>query len=41
MPTELSVGIRPSELAQVVESVFSTMLSLEAAESRAPWFPGA
>ena len=41
MPTELSVGIRPSELAQVVESVFSTMLSLEAAESRTPWFPGA
>ena len=38
MPTELSVGILPSELAQVVESVFGTMMGLEASECDAPWF---
>ena len=29
MPTELSVEIVPSELAQIVESVFETMMNLE------------
>jgi chemotaxis protein CheX len=28
-------------VAQIVESVFESMLSLEAVESAAPWFPGA
>ena len=40
MPTESSVEILPSELAQIVESVFETMLSLEVSESETPWFPG-
>lgn len=40
MPTEASVEILPSELAQIVESVFATMLSLEVAEGGTPWFPG-
>ncbi len=39
MPTELSTEILPSELAQIVESVFATMLSLEVGECGAPWFP--
>ena len=39
MPTELSIEILPSELAQIVESVFGTMMSLEAGESGTPWFP--
>jgi chemotaxis protein CheX len=41
MPTELSVEILPSELAQVVQSVFATMMRLEAGECATPWFPGA
>lgn len=41
MPTELSVEILPSELAQIVESVFGTMLSLEAGECTAQWSPSA
>ncbi len=40
MPTELSAEIVPSELAQIVESVFETMLSLEVHETETPWFPG-
>jgi chemotaxis protein CheX len=40
MPTELSVEIVPSELAQIVESVFETMLNLETRECETPWFPG-
>ena len=40
MPTESSVEIPPSELAQIVESVFGAMLGLEAGECGAPWFPG-
>jgi chemotaxis protein CheX len=36
--TELSTPIQPSELAQIVESVFATMLSLEVSECAAPWF---
>jgi chemotaxis protein CheX len=39
MPTEYSVEILPSELAQIVESVFGTMLRLRADEVDAPWFP--
>jgi chemotaxis protein CheX len=39
MPSELSVEILPSELAQIVESVFGTMMGLEAGECGAPWFP--
>jgi chemotaxis protein CheX len=37
MPNGLSVEILPSELAQIVESVFGTMLRLEAGECTAPW----
>jgi chemotaxis protein CheX len=39
MPTELSKLIQPSELAQIVESVFGAMLNLEVGESGAHWFP--
>ena len=39
MPTELRAEILPSELAQVVESVFGTMLGLEVSECSVPWFP--
>lgn len=39
MPSELNVEILPSELAQIVESVFGTMMGLEAAECGARWFP--
>jgi chemotaxis protein CheX len=37
---ELSIDIRPSQLAQIVHSVFETMLSLEVSECGTPWFPG-
>jgi chemotaxis protein CheX len=40
MLNEPSVEIVPTELAQIVESVFETMLSLEAFEGGPPWFPG-
>ena len=40
MPTEWSVQILPDELAQIVESVFATMLGLEVNECGTPWFPG-
>ena len=39
MPTESSTEILPSELAQIVASVFETMLGLDANESGTPWFP--
>ena len=39
MPTELSSEIVPSELAQIVESVFETMMGLEVSECGTPWFP--
>jgi chemotaxis protein CheX len=39
MPSELSIEVLPSELAQIVESVFATMLSLEVSECGTPWFP--
>ena len=38
MPTELSIEIRPSELAQIVESVFGTMLNLEVSPCEARRF---
>jgi chemotaxis protein CheX len=41
MPTQLSIEILPSEVAQIVESVFENMLGLQTAESEAPWFPSA
>ena len=41
MPTDMTTGITPSELAQIVESVFENMLSLQTQESDAPWFSSA
>jgi len=38
MPTELSVKIVPTQLAQIVESVFAAMMSLEVSECGTPWF---
>jgi chemotaxis protein CheX len=40
MPAELSMQIAPKELAQIVESVFASMMSLEVGECGTPWFPG-
>lgn len=39
MPTESSTEILPGELAQIVESVFASMLGLELHECATPWFP--
>lgn len=39
MPTESSTEILASELAQIVEPVFATMLGLEVHECGTPWFP--
>jgi chemotaxis protein CheX len=39
MATEEGVAILPEELAQIVESVFTTMLGLEASQCSAPWYP--
>jgi len=41
MPAEISLELLPSELTQIVESVYQTMLNLEADEGGIPWFPGA
>ena len=38
MPANLSLETAPSELAQIVESVFATMLGLEVMECQDPWF---
>jgi chemotaxis protein CheX len=38
--TESSSEILPSELAQIVEAVFATMLNLSAGVDGTPWFPG-
>jgi chemotaxis protein CheX len=35
----LSTEILPGELAQIVESVFATMLGLDVGECGTPWFP--
>jgi chemotaxis protein CheX len=40
VPTESNVEVLPSELAQIVESVFATMLSLEVRERGTPRFGG-
>jgi len=40
MLTELGVVISPSDLTQIVESVFSAMLGLEATGLGPPWFSG-
>jgi chemotaxis protein CheX len=40
MPTELNVEISPCELAQVVGSVFETMMGLVANECGSHWFDG-
>jgi chemotaxis protein CheX len=37
---DLDTGIVHGELAQIVVSIFETMLSLEARESATPWTPG-
>ena len=39
MPTEFSTETLTGALAQIVESVFATMMSLEVAECGTPWFP--
>jgi chemotaxis protein CheX len=36
---EYSLEIHPSELVQIVQSVFETMLRLEVSENGLPWFP--
>jgi chemotaxis protein CheX len=41
MPSEVTVQILPSELAQIVESVFETMMNLDATQCGASWFPSA
>lgn len=38
MSAELSIEISPSELAQIVESVFRTMMSLQVDVCEKPWF---
>jgi chemotaxis protein CheX len=39
MPTEMTAGILPDELAQIVKTVFRTMVSLEVDECGTLWFP--
>ena len=39
MPTDLSIRVAPRELAQIVESVFESMIGLELTETLTPWFP--
>ncbi len=39
-PVEIDTGIVASELAQIVESVFGSMLSLETRQSGSPWPAG-
>ncbi|HXN46071.1 MAG TPA: chemotaxis protein CheX [Bryobacteraceae bacterium] len=41
MQTELSAPIQPSEVIQVVQSVFETMMSLPVNQDGTPWFPSA
>ncbi len=40
MPTEFSIEILTSALAQIAESVFATMMNLEVGQGGTPWFPG-
>lgn len=39
MPTEEQVQLFPHEVAQIVESVFGAMMSLDVQASDVPWFP--
>ena len=39
MPTETTINILPTELAQIVESVFDTMMGLPAERCDTEWFP--
>jgi len=39
MPTDLIIRVAPRELAQIVESVFESMIGLELTETTTPWFP--
>ena len=39
MSAETSIEIHPNEVAEIVQSVFATMLSLEAGPGATPWFP--
>ncbi len=41
MTTEPSVEIQPSEVIQIVESVFGTMMNLEVSQHGTPWFSSA
>jgi len=41
MPTETIVGIHASEITEIVESVFATMMDLEVFECETPWAPNA
>ncbi len=41
MPAQLNVRILPNELAQIVNSVFGAMMSLEASEDGPSWYPSA
>ena len=40
MTAESSVQIQPGDVAQIVKSVFETMLNLETGENGEPWSPG-
>ena len=40
MPSATKVDVLPSELAQIVESVFESMMGLEASECGSHWFTG-
>ena len=40
VPIESRIEILPGELAQIVGSVFSTMMGLELTDCDTPWFPG-
>ena len=39
MPTETGTQVQPSEVIQVVQSVFETMMSLTVNQDGTPWFP--
>jgi chemotaxis protein CheX len=41
MATEIIVEIHASEIAEIVESVFATMMGLKACECEVPWAPNA
>lgn len=40
MPAEAQVELQASDLTQIVQSVFVTMLGMETAVSQTPWFQG-